>query len=86
MRTALGVLAGVALFATLVYATLNQAAVSCEVCVEFGGRSECRTGSAETQDEAVRGAVSAACRLLSSGVTQGMQCDRTPPRSVRCED
>lgn len=86
MRIAVGILCGVALFATLVYATLNQAAVSCLVCVEFGGRSECRTGSAETRDEAVRGAVTAACALLSSGVTQGMQCDRTPPRSVRCED
>lgn len=86
MRTAVGALCGLALLAALVYATLTQAAVSCEACVDFGGRSECRTGSAETRDEAVRGAVTAACALLSSGVTQGMQCDRTPPRSVRCEE
>jgi hypothetical protein len=86
MRTAIGILCGTALLGVLVYATLQQAAVSCEACVEFGGRSECRTSSAESQEEAVRGAVTAACALLSSGVTQGMQCDRTLPRSVSCRD
>lgn len=85
MRTLVGIFFGLALFAALVYATLSQAAVSCEACVDFGGQTACRTGSAETQDEAVRGAVTAACAVLSSGVTLGMQCDRTPPRSVRCE-
>jgi hypothetical protein len=86
MRTAVGIALGFALLGALVYATLQQAAVTCEACVEFGGRSECRTSSAETQEDAVRAAITAACALLSSGVTQGMQCDRTPPRSVSCQD
>ncbi len=85
MRTAFGVLCGGALLAALIYATLDHAAVSCEACIEFGGRSECRTGSAPTREDAVQGAVTAACAVLSSGVTEGMRCDRTPPRSVRCE-
>ena len=77
---------GAAFFAALFLATGREAAVECEVCVEFGGRSACRTGSASDRVGARRGAGAAACAVLSSGVTQGMACDRTPPRSVRCTE
>ncbi len=73
-------------FAALFLATGREAAVECEVCLEFGGRSACRIGSASDREGAMRGAGAAACAVLSSGVTQGMQCDRTPPRSVRCTE
>ncbi len=76
----------VAFFAALFFATGREAAVECEVCLEFGGRSACRTGSASDREGARRGAGTAACAVLASGVTQGMACDRTPPRSVRCTE
>jgi hypothetical protein len=56
------------------------------VCVEFGGATACRTGRAGDRESALRGAVSTACAVLSSGVTSGMACDRTPPRSVSCTE
>ena len=77
---------GAAVFAALFLAPGREAAVECQVCVEFGGRSACRTGSASDGVGAMRGAGAAACAVLSSGVTQGMECDRTPPRSVRCTE
>ena len=69
----------------LFYATLAETGVECEVCVEFGGRSACRTGTASDRDSAIRGAVSNACKVLSSGVTQSIACDKTPAKSVMCE-
>lgn len=72
--------------AVLVAALRDQARVECEVCMEFGGQQICRTNLAEDRDRAVLGATSNACALLSSGVTSGIQCSNTPPRSIRCED
>jgi hypothetical protein len=80
------VAAAAAFLAALVFATAREAAVECEVCVEFGGATTCRTGRAGDRETALRGAVSTACAVLSSGVTSGMACDRTPPRSVRCTE
>ncbi len=78
--------AGAAFLAALLFATRQEAAAECEVCMEFGGRTACRTATAADPQSAMRGAITAACAVLSSGVTQGMACDRTPPRSVRCSE
>lgn len=75
-----------AFLAALFAATRQEAAVECEVCMVFGGDSACRTARAADRQGALRGAVTAACAVLSSGVTQGMACDRTPPHSVRCSE
>ncbi len=85
VRTAIGWLLGLAFVAALVYATVAETGVECEVCVEFNGRNACRTGTAADRAGAVRGAVSNACKVLSSGVTQSIACDQTPPTSVVCE-
>jgi hypothetical protein len=71
-------------FAALFFATGREALVECDVCLEFDGRTACRTGSAADRIGAQRGAVSAACAVLAAGVTRRMECDRTPPRSVQC--
>ena len=71
-------------FAGLFFATGREAAVECEVCLEFDGAAACRTGSAADRIGAQRGAVTAACAALAAGVTRRMECDRTPPRSVQC--
>jgi hypothetical protein len=34
----------------------------------------------------VSGATTAACVVLSAGVTSGIQCGNTPPSSLRCSD
>ena len=86
VRVFAGILIGAAFVAAMVYATRSETQVSCEVCVDFRGRSECRGSSAAGRDEAIAGAVANACAVMSGGVTDGIACTSTPPRSVRCDD
>jgi hypothetical protein len=85
MRVGLAFAAAVVLGAALYFATLDASGVTCELCMEFEGRSACRSASAQDRETAVYGARMAACAVLSQGVTSGMQCDRTPPSSLTCE-
>lgn len=86
MRIALGIFAAAAFFAALYFVTVAETSVTCTVCHDFGGGSSCDTVSAPDRDQAVAQAVSTACRKLSSGVTQGMECSRTPSRTVTCSE
>ena len=70
----------------LVSQLMREAKVECEVCVEYAGQSACRINRAADRDHAVAGAISTACAVLAGGVTQGIQCTSTPPRSVSCQD
>jgi hypothetical protein len=54
-----------------------------EVCVEFQGRSSCRTAAAATEQGALRTAQENACALISSGVTDSIQCGSSQPVSVK---
>ena len=86
MRTFIGIFLGVAFVGFMLYAALQEGRVQCEVCLDFGGGSECRTSAAADRASAIQGAVASACAVLSSGVTSGIQCGSTPPRSVQCDD
>ena len=83
------VLLAIAFFAlvigAVVYTTMTASASKyrCEVCVEFQGRTQCRTASAATEMQARRTAQENACALISSGVTDSMQCGNTQPVSVK---
>ncbi len=77
-----GVLLG--LIAFIVWSSLHVGTVRCEVCIDFGGRQACRAVDAATQAEARTSAINNACALLSSGVTQTMACERTPPTREAC--
>lgn len=76
-------LAVAAFAAFLVTGSLSQSKVRVEACMEFRGRTECRTASGPSEEQALRTAVQAACAVLASGMTDSMECDRTAPRSVR---
>ena len=80
---AIGVGFVVAVLAFLIYSSMHVAQYRVEVCVNYQGRTECRTASADTQDHALRSAQSNACALISSGVTETMQCERATPSSVK---
>jgi hypothetical protein len=70
----------------VVYTTMSASAsrYRCEVCMEFQGRKACRTASAATEQLARRTAQENACALISSGVTDSMQCGNyTEPVSVK---
>ena len=84
-RVWLGWLLGAAFLAALLWNTLAQSGSECEVCLDFRGESACRTVAGADADTAAQQAIASACAILSQGVTQGLECQRTPPRSLRCD-
>jgi hypothetical protein len=82
---ALLVTAGVAAaFAGLVWMTV-RGQTACEVCVVYRGREACREASATTSEEARRQAQSTACAMVTGGVTQDLECERSEPTRLHCE-
>jgi hypothetical protein len=86
MRIVTGVVLAAVFVSMLVMALMKEAQVECEVCIEFGGGRACRTSIASDRDRAINGAITAACVILSGGVTSGIQCGNTRPSSLRCSD
>jgi len=68
--------------AALVRSTMNLAQYRVEVCMDYNGRSSCRTAAGSTEEFALRSATGNACALIASGVTDSMGCERTTPRTV----
>jgi hypothetical protein len=66
----------------IVVTSFRPKAFRCRVCVNFDGSEDCRTASADTQQEAVRAAVTNACAQLAGGVSDSRRCEATQPRSV----
>jgi hypothetical protein len=62
---------------------MNLAQYRVEVCMDFEGRSSCRTAAGSTEEFALRSATDNACALIATGVTDTMACTRSQPRSVR---
>ena len=86
MRVAIGLLLAAVFFGALFYVTASETSVECTVCVHYGAGDNCATVSGPDRQQAMRQATTTACAPLTSGVTQGMECDRTPPRSATCTD
>ena len=86
LRGAVGLLVAAAFVAALVLATRREVSVLCTVCMEYAGQTACRSAAGADRESAARGAAGAACSILASGVTRGLECDRTPPRSIECGD
>ena len=78
----------VALFLAIVvgliaYSTLNGPRYRVQVCMEFQGRSVCKTVSAKSEQAALRSGSENACADIASGVTDTMRCEQSEPKSVR---
>ena len=69
----------------LVLAMLQQAEISCEVCITFEGRTNCANAAGPDEASASRTAVDTACAMISSGMTQSIACSNTPPDSLICQ-
>jgi len=71
--------------AFVVLGSLSVNAHRCEVCMEYRGRSQCRTVEAATIELAREGAMQNACAFISGGVTDSMACHREKPVSEKCQ-
>ena len=75
---------GLLTVAAIVLAVSTAYTESCEVCVTFHGRTQCRAAHGPTRDEAIRTATDNACAFLASGMTEVVQCQSARPASVTC--
>lgn len=83
-HTGLWIGAAVVLFIGLVvYSTLGMKKHRVEVCMEFNGRTSCRTAGGETPDRAKTAAIQNACALIASGVGDSIACQNRPPVSLK---
>jgi hypothetical protein len=84
---ALATIAGIALFASLLYWGLRQQArVECDVCLTFRGHTECIVGQGESEALAIQAARTGVCAVLGSGVTDAVACNSMSPNSVVCRE
>jgi len=77
------ILAAIGFIAALAYNTMSYSAFRVEVCMDFEGRTDCRTALAATEELALRAAIDNACALISSGMTKSMACTSTQPKSIK---
>ncbi len=85
-KTALAAIVFVLLLLGLIaYSMKGVGKQSCEVCMEFEGRTQCRTAKGATKEEAIRAATDNACAFLAQGMTESMRCTHTPPARKKCE-
>jgi len=83
-KTGLWIALAVVLFIGLVvYSTLGLKKNRVEVCMEFNGRTSCRTAAGETPERAKVAAIQNACALISSGVGDSIACQNKPPVSLK---
>ena len=68
----------------VVYSTLQLRVMSCLVCVEYRGLTECATASGSSEEEARDTAVAVACAQISSGVTESIACSNSPRVREEC--
>ena len=82
----LGIIVAVLIVAVLVLSSLQLRQHTCEVCITFGGQTNCAIASGTTRKEAQGSATSTACASISGGVTQSIQCGNTTPEKVEWLD
>ena len=68
------------------YLSISPSEISCEVCIEFRGNTECRKAAGKDREEAEMAATNTACGLISGGVTDGIACRNTAPQRVSCTE
>ena len=86
LKLALSIGLGVAFLVYLIYSSLGLNPITCEICVEFRGRVQCRSASGETNDEAIQTGIQNACSLITNGRDESISCTSRPPQSATCTE
>ncbi|HEY6107454.1 MAG TPA: hypothetical protein VIV56_01000 [Gemmatimonadales bacterium] len=66
------------------YMTTARASTTCQVCVSYGGRSNCASAVGPTEQDAREGAQTTACGPIAAGMDASIACGRVEPVSVQC--
>src|SRR5688572_23303622 len=86
MKTVLVALGFLLVLGYIVYSSMGLAQVTCEVCIQFGGRTECRSARGADAEEAQRTATGVACTFLASGMTDSIACGNMVPTKLACRE
>ena len=81
----IGSLFGLVMLGVILYLSMGFSQYTCEVCVTFKGRSQCRTASGADQDSAMLTARDNACAFLVASKTDGFLCGQTQPTRMVCQ-
>ncbi len=73
----------VAMLAIIVYSSIGIHPYEVETCITYKGRTNCGAAAGATREQALAAAARIACSSISSGMTESIACDDTPPDSVR---
>jgi hypothetical protein len=77
-----GVIFVLIVLGVIIYSSMNLAKHRVEVCINFNGRTNCKTASAATEEFAMQAAVTNACGEIAFGVTDTVNCEHTPPVKI----
>jgi hypothetical protein len=66
----------------IVIVSVSNKSVRGEVCMEFNGRTACKTVSGDDKDHVIQTARTGACAEISGGVTDTIRCEHETPKSV----
>lgn len=85
-RTAIGVAIGILFIGAVMWSAFSETSAECEICVDYKGRKACSTARAADLAQAEMQAHSGACSQVTGGVTETLECDRTPAVVRRCTE
>jgi hypothetical protein len=82
----IGGLFAVVILGVIIFLSMGFDQYTCEVCMAFNGRSQCRTASGADRQTAMRSAHDNACAFLISSKTEGFLCSQAQPTKVVCTE
>lgn len=74
----------VLLLVGLIYGSMSSIQAECELCVEFRGMRECRSGSGADAAAAQSAAQRAACAVMAAGMAASIECQNVLPTELQC--
>lgn len=75
----------ITVIAIVVYLSFQIGGVRCEACITFHGRQVCRSVDGANEREAQMAAITNACALLASGVTDSIACQNASRDRLVCK-
>jgi hypothetical protein len=77
-----GVIFVLIVLGVIVYSTMTLAQHRVEVCMQFNGKTNCKTASAVSEEFAQQTATANACGEIAFGVTETVACEHAVPVKV----
>lgn len=82
----IGSLFGIVLLGIVFYLSLGFDKYTCEVCMTFKGRTQCRTAAGTDEQSAMMAAHDNACAFLVESKTDAFLCSQAPMTQMTCQN